>query len=1804
MSHKTYRINAKINSGEKVLKVNLKQGINTFNILSLDVHTEDDYQLHTSNYGVIVGRVLANEAFGVPNVKVSVFIPLSNEDQESYIISNEYPYRTTQSVNNDGIKYNLLSNEAFPGLDGKHKNVGTFPNKRLVLDNDGQIEVFEKYWKYTTTTNESGDYMIFGVPTGTCQVHYDCDLSDIGLISQKPYDFINKGYSPQLFKSPTEFNDDMADSAIQVLRQDKTVFVYPFWGDKNANQIGITRNDITLDYKFEPSCVFMGSSITDSAGTYIGTYGMPNGNNGRFKSLSTSSGDIEIIRQTQDGYIEEVKENVTGIIDGDGVWCYAIPMNLDRIGTDEEGNIVPISDPHKGIPTRARVRFRISLTNAMDESNSEYTAKVLVPCNPKLEKAFSGKGSGVAKCAMPQEELNSLYEFGSKTPDSCFRDLYWGKVYSIKQYLPRIQIGYKSYTSSEKADIDYANYPLPLSVPFSSISSIDAIAGLNSFPYNTMYAGAENKDEEKTRAWFLNQLSDRAVNGDYSSKGLHFCFENDWINGCLYFPRVKIGRNKDGSYAYFGESTVHSGISITYLSTNVYISGRHNLLYEDNEYGIKMNNERWARWKKDTKLMDIDKTTCFGSVVLDDGLLSKITTRLGEHVFYYKSIGYMYDLIDPKTYYVRLYATDIILLGNMVDVYDTLPKLFQNIPSTTTIFPPLLIPKSFDESGMNQNCYEDQLNIIHGKKSDTDDVDVFGNYTKLYGGDVKIKEYNYDNIKQYDGTPQAKELYQQSTTSNITLSHSYCKLPEIFIRLRYIAESSSLFFGYRARNAEDFLCYFWKSGANLSRICELDVINDSAYKYINQEEKVCKYIPVNGVIDRFDIQNDDNRSLFASMNYDINKTSINPQTGYRRFVPTILNMVDFEGRLKSYFPLMNMLVYDENPDPSYIKFRFNDNGNGPLLNSFGKEPIILTENSFYFYFGLHSGKSAIDSLKSKYYGVESNGNPNSNLITITLNDSVCSGSTLFRNVQIEINPKLSKTYECYIYSGNDIVQKATTTSGDTSFSFDLPVGLYKAQIIDSANKTIEQLFPVYEEPLNIDYTLDSISHTCEFKNINGEIIETIQPISENTLEIPLSNKTWILNFDKTYNKQSGTTIQFEKTSNEVTITAYCDRLSACTQYNLLLPFDNSMEGITLNEVPVKVIKHWTTSIGDSNMYMWSSINTAFTQKVCQLDYTNLSGYTDTQKIQHLSNMLSCVYDEVDMRINASNSYTAYTITPNTGDLIESLTNPKEMWNKHLKYIQCSNNSIILNDMQFPHIVGQNYPNDLDIKSGFKKKKGGIYENNATLTSNNGKFIGYNYVGLGYQHDEKQDKPKALSPKINGNVLCDITDDEIQNYFQIQTVDKRFDYEGLLRTPLILPSGYDSFKNLSQKALCLGKTTTTIYGGLRFDHDENKKVTCYRMEKYNITGDPTSGATLYTQSIFEDNEKNQLTGITNTHINNINYNDEICVSTALSGNTYFGVDLVGCSGDLSHWQVKPGKRLSYIIPYTSGIELIQSDITDDYYDVVYKSSSNNSSTYIASLSGSSLSFKIAKTELYEGDTYTNINVNKSKLKYPGWAEDNTYFSDRTYDLSILACSGSSLDYCDEYQLTRTEDTSQYPNLKYDTEKYYSPFYKDSDDDIHILNDNDINSVYTFTLTGDKTKSINNATYLVIPTRKVYKENQYTLLRQKMVYNIGYAYYVDKINVTQSGNTVTVQLKSPLLNQEKKIEYNKITSLVKNGDIHTIGTIQEYYCADGDVAYDPFTLTFTITINPTKTNGVLPFYFRIENGLKYKVNIKLK
>ena len=91
-----------------------------------------------------MGRVLANEGFGIPNAKISVFMPIEENDKLRSEITNLYRFSNVSDSDRNGVRYNLLP--AYSN-DNCYQIVGTFPEKRLVLDDETVLEVYEKYFK-------------------------------------------------------------------------------------------------------------------------------------------------------------------------------------------------------------------------------------------------------------------------------------------------------------------------------------------------------------------------------------------------------------------------------------------------------------------------------------------------------------------------------------------------------------------------------------------------------------------------------------------------------------------------------------------------------------------------------------------------------------------------------------------------------------------------------------------------------------------------------------------------------------------------------------------------------------------------------------------------------------------------------------------------------------------------------------------------------------------------------------------------------------------------------------------------------------------------------------------------------------------------------------------------------------------------------------------------------------------------------------------------------------------------------------------------------------------------------------------------------------------------------------------------------------------------------------------------------------------------------------------------------------------------------------------------------------------------
>jgi hypothetical protein len=260
---KSYRIRTQVGV-DKYINLNLEQDWEQLEILSLKILANDIYTRFCSDYGVVVGRVFVNGGYGLPNAKVSVFIPLEAADEINPVIAELYPYKTITDTNEDGYRYNLLPK--LPSYTG-HKSTGSFPNKGDVLMDSSYIEVFDKYYRFTVETNESGDFMIFGVPVGTQTIVMDVDLSDIGCFSLSPQDLIQQGLATESQVDGATFK---TSTNLRELPQLKNlvfdVNVAPFWGEADLCQVGITRVDFDLtkqaNISIQPTAIFMGSIVS------------------------------------------------------------------------------------------------------------------------------------------------------------------------------------------------------------------------------------------------------------------------------------------------------------------------------------------------------------------------------------------------------------------------------------------------------------------------------------------------------------------------------------------------------------------------------------------------------------------------------------------------------------------------------------------------------------------------------------------------------------------------------------------------------------------------------------------------------------------------------------------------------------------------------------------------------------------------------------------------------------------------------------------------------------------------------------------------------------------------------------------------------------------------------------------------------------------------------------------------------------------------------------------------------------------------------------------------------------------------------------------------------------------------------------------------------------------------------------------------------------------------------------------------------------------------------------------------------
>lgn len=570
MTNKSYRIKIDVgNETEKNIKINLEQDIQEFDVLSLKLTQDDIYSSTNSDFGVIIGRVIANGGVGVPNAKISIFIPVSEIDKNNPDVYSLYPYETPRDKNIFGKRYNLLPRVSRLNKDGIQKPkqpFGSMPIKEEVLTNNTYLEIYEKYFKFNTVTNDSGDYMIFGVPVGLQTVHMSVDVTDIGKYSMTPAAMVtNLGYPPNLFVDDgtrIKPSDDLEDLP-HIETQEIDVNVIPFWGDESIYDIGITRQDFRIRAVLVNTFYVFGTSFTDGAdhmwgGTgsneIKGLYLARNGDEQMFMDYKRTTliseniyyyppsvpddiipylTDINSIHYDPNGNkFLKLDKSEYSVYKRDGDFVYIISCNRRKVITSEDGTELIVGDDNpNGIYTQFKGFFTFEYTedNLALDFRGEIDGRPLTPFRYKFkfpqyaEKgqtfAFYNNFIGINTSDAEQKALENTIKWRH-----IHKTFSAGNYYTISKFQPIV------FNNN-------ANDSNTYNQGFLSGDYVNNIFDLNERRYvGLLYSELiefENIEEEPERVLELPYNYDGLLYGIERK-----IFGGNWLNFALHFPQV------------------------------------------------------------------------------------------------------------------------------------------------------------------------------------------------------------------------------------------------------------------------------------------------------------------------------------------------------------------------------------------------------------------------------------------------------------------------------------------------------------------------------------------------------------------------------------------------------------------------------------------------------------------------------------------------------------------------------------------------------------------------------------------------------------------------------------------------------------------------------------------------------------------------------------------------------------------------------------------------------------------------------------------------------------------------------------------------------------------------------------------------------------------------------------------------------------------------------------------------------------------------------------------------------------------
>ena len=413
---------------------------------------------------------------------------------------------------------------------------------------------------------------------------------------------------------------------------------------------------------------------------------------------------------------------------------------------------------------------------------------------------------------------------------------------------------------------------------------------------------------------------------------VNFDFNNDWINGMLYAPKYTTKVKKKRKRNELSETYCGSKSNKIWGFNTLHIL--HACAVEIDEVGGAISSKT-EDCEKD-KNMDCYKLS--QSKRVEDGIIVKNNDE-----YYYRAA----QIGNVSTYY---FPTGVILLGSLTDNnIEGIPQFFKYLPQTTFQLPP------------QQAEFDYDIFNIDGE-GELKNRSAYKNEPKGFVFLATDKQMVYEKAGEGDSWYNGEKYEVGLGRSGIDWGYGH-KEKE--------ARKKGLFLGLTCSKSYTII----KSCINAIRLCELGVEFDEKYEI----EGIDGQVDVDGYISKEEIGDGNARSMFATINY--NNLSVKRDTyGHFKYDFSIYNdptsfdnrMVESTGRGRvNNIDKRNLgtIPYDRSKFVDYTKFRYgSDKGAvdyttpADRMNSF-----IRYENSFYFYFGLNAGSTAIDLFNEQYF---------------------------------------------------------------------------------------------------------------------------------------------------------------------------------------------------------------------------------------------------------------------------------------------------------------------------------------------------------------------------------------------------------------------------------------------------------------------------------------------------------------------------------------------------------------------------------------------------------------------------------------------------------------------------------------------------------------------------------------------------------------------------------------------------------------------------------------------------------------------